>query len=189
MVVHDCMHYKPEWQEKPENVMQEIDIGDLIKQHDANKKHKHTGADMKGVREVPYLKEGTIVIFPCLHGMLGVGNAIMDFFFDEIDRFVEPISRAELAVRESIPNNNILLEEEENSLMLWNNAEHGGLEIKRLTAELKQLCKSPQPMNLDTHTRLVDIESRLQALTQVREKMSNNITKLKEEISNAKKKD
>jgi hypothetical protein len=88
LVVHDCMHYKPEWQEKPENVMQEIDIGDLIKQHDANKKHKHTGADMKGVREVPYLKEGTSVIFPCLHGMLGVGNAIMDFFFDEIDRFV-----------------------------------------------------------------------------------------------------
>jgi len=43
-------------------------------------------------------------------------------------------------------------------------------------------------MNLDTHTRLVDIESRLQALTQVREKMSNNITKLKGEISNAKKK-
>jgi len=43
-------------------------------------------------------------------------------------------------------------------------------------------------MNLDTHTRLVDIESRLQALTQVREKMSNNVTKLKGEISKAKEK-
>jgi archaellum component FlaC len=59
---------------------------------------------------------------------------------------------------------------------------------KAVDGQAKAVVQSPQPMNLDTHTRLVDIESRLQALTQVREKMSNNITKLKEEISNAKKK-
>lgn len=99
-----------------EDIMQGLDIDELIKQHAVNVSNNNTGTAKKGVKEDPHLKKRTIVTFPCLHGMLGVGNAIMDFFFDEIDRFVEPITRAELAVRESIPNNKLLLEEEENSL-------------------------------------------------------------------------
>eukprot|EP00985_Skeletonema_marinoi_P031599 scaffold37735_cov80-Skeletonema_marinoi.AAC.4 len=43
-------------------------------------------------------------------------------------------------------------------------------------------------MTLAKHTIVTDMKSRIEALTQVGEKMSNNITKLKEEISTAKKK-
>jgi hypothetical protein len=53
---------------------------------------------------------------------ISVGNNIMDYFFDEVNRFVEPISRVELAVRESIPNNEKLLEEEHISLTTWMNS-------------------------------------------------------------------
>uniref|UniRef100_A0A7S2KVQ7 Uncharacterized protein n=1 Tax=Skeletonema marinoi TaxID=267567 RepID=A0A7S2KVQ7_9STRA len=184
-----CMRYKPEWQQKPEDIIQGLDIDELIAQHTSNVTQQHTSTNMKGVKEVPYLKKGTIVIFPCLHGMLGVGNAIMDFFYDEIDRFVEPITGAELAVRQSIPNNNVLLEEEVHSLTLWNNSVTGGKEIKRLTRKVKEECESvEQPMTLAKHTIVTDMKSRIEALTQVGEKMSNNITKLKEEISTAKKK-
>lgn len=183
-----CMHYKPQWQQKPNNIMQGIDIDNLIKQHQENVSNKNTGMAMKGVKELPYLKKGTVIIFPCLHGMLGVGNAIMDYFFDEVDRFVEPITRAELAVRESIPNNNQLLEEEEHSLNLWKVSQVGGVELKKLQREIEQLYKLPQPMTLDTYNDLLDKESRVEALSKVCENMSNNITKLKEAISDAEKK-
>jgi len=75
------------------------------------------------------------------------------------------------------------------SLTLWNNSVTGGKEIKRLTRKVKEECESVvQPMTLAKHTVVTDMKSRIEALTQVGEKMSNNITKLKEEISTAKKK-
>jgi len=50
------------------------------------------------------------------------------------------------------------------------------------------LCKLPQPMTLDTYNDLLDKESRVEALSKVCENMSNNITKLKDAISDAEKK-
>ena len=169
--------------------MQGLDIDELIRQHAVNVSNNNTGTAKKGVKEDPHLKKGTVVIYPCLHGMLGVGNAIMDFFFDEIDRFVEPITRAELAVRESIPNNKLLLEEEEHSLSVWDAAPEGGKEVKRLGKEMKEMVKKIlRPITQEMHNQLLDMESRIKALTEVRKKMTNNIAKLTEEISDAKKK-
>ena len=189
-----CMLFKPEWQEKPDTVIQGLKIADLRQQHDDNITHNHKGKDMKGVKMYPFIKEGTLVVFPVLHAMIGVGNNIMDYFFDEIDRFIEPISRAELAARESIPNNKALLEVEQNKLITWLDSLQGGVEVKRLAAQKKQLQRdiSSGLPNQQSHAQervtLQDVESRIKALMLVQNQLESNIKKLENAISAAKKK-
>lgn len=108
-------------------------------------------------------------------------------------RLTDPSIAEELVTRESIPDNTALLQEAEHSLMLWLNAENGGkdleLELERLAKEVEWLSRSSNNNNAPkSGNHICDMKSRIGALAQVREKMWNNIAKLDEEISDAKKK-
>ena len=100
---HDgCMH------------SQQLDIDDIIKQHNDNEQNGRynvgSSTARRGVSMAPILKKGTIVLAPGLHVMMGIANMLTDYFFDMIDKHVEPVSRAELETRESIPKNELLLD-------------------------------------------------------------------------------
>jgi len=61
----------------------------------------------------PFLtSENVKVIWPVLHGQIGIGNMIVTYIFDTIDRDVEKILKQELALNKAVPQLNILLEQE-----------------------------------------------------------------------------
>ena len=73
-------------------------IQKLKEQHDKNLRDGLKGIDRMGVGRAPFLKEGTLVIFPGLHGLIGIGNQIVDYLYDQIDKEIEPITPEELVL-------------------------------------------------------------------------------------------
>jgi len=64
------------------------------------------------VKRKPYFMKGVHVVFPVLHGLIGLGNDLLKYFFDTIDAEIEPISREEMELRDSVERNKTLLQQQ-----------------------------------------------------------------------------
>jgi len=113
-----------------------------------------------------------------------------------IDSHVEPLTRDELATRESIPKNEKLLEDEEANLGIWKDSLDGGMKLTELKKESKRLVKQIEQytaannINGNDYNNAVerkkDVDSRIEALQTVQLNHQNKIKRLKKEIKDAK---
>ena len=179
---------------------QGLKIQDIIDQYNDNVANGryNTGSDpsRKGVAMEPIINEGTTVLAPGLHLMMGIADILISYHFDMIDLHVEPLTRDELATRESIPKNEKLLEDEEANLGIWKDSIDGGMKLTELKKESKRLVKQIEQYtaassnNGDNYNNAVerkkDVDSRIEALQTVQLNHQNKIKLLKKEIKDAK---
>ena len=96
-----CKGCLPDWQVKRVK-FDTWTMAALKDQHELNLNNQLTGAERMGVKSATELDDGTIVIFPGLHGLLGIGNQLVKYLFDRTDVHIEPIQQDELLLQESV---------------------------------------------------------------------------------------
>lgn len=191
-----CWLYKPDWQDKPCTCEQWVDIQKIIEQYNKNDAaglyKKDSCKERMGVRRLPSLKKGTKLLAPGLHFFLGCGNMLMEYFFDTIDLRIQPIAREEHECRESIPENEVLLEQAKANLDIWKNSEDGGRALRRLKNESTGLGNQLTDSTLTAQSkapllsRKEDVDERIKAMESVVNNKKSNIKTLKRDIKNAK---
>lgn len=88
---------------------------------------------------MPLLKSDKIVIvWPVLHGQIGIGKNIINHMFDIINRDIEKMSRQELALRELIPWLELLLDKACLSRDVWRDSKDGGKLLYNITDKILQ---------------------------------------------------
>ena len=95
-----CKGYRTNWKTKGA-LFEPWSMTELIDQAVKNTLQQLKGSDRMGVKEKTNLTDGTIVIYPGLHGLLGIGNQLVNYFFDMLDKEIEPVPPDELLLRES----------------------------------------------------------------------------------------
>jgi len=135
-----CKGYHPNWQVKGFKFDTWM-MAALKAQHELNLNKQLTEANRMGVKSATELKDGTIVIFPELHGLLGIGNQLVKYFFNRMDLHIWSIQKDEQLLWESIPQNEVLLEEERTNKQIRVNLEDGGKKLKVQKIEFKRLKK------------------------------------------------
>jgi hypothetical protein len=206
-----CWLYKPEWitgkckHDLPFHSncthegcprSQELSIEDILKQHQENlakrRYDKTSDKSRKGVKMAPMLNKGTQVVVPILHLMMGIINQIINYHFDMIDQRIEPISRAELATRESIPKNEARLLEEKTSLTIWEDAVNGGRKLTECMKKSRELARKIEAdgeaaTEIDKQEK-ADTDDCIKALQDTKKRMEGRIKELQGDINSAKKK-
>lgn len=141
---------------------------------------------------VPILNKGTQVVVPILHLMMGIINQLINYHFDMIDQRIEPLSRAELANRESIPKNEARLVEEKASLAVWEDAVNGGRKLTEFMDKSRELAKKIE-VDGEASTEAdkkekADTDECVKALQAEKKRMEGRIKELQSDIKSAKKK-
>ena len=187
-----CNLFKPNWQDKPVLTAGQLwTVESLTARAKANEDNNATGAARGGVKRRPYFMKRVHVVFPALHAMIGLGNDLLKYFFDTIDAEIEPISREEMEMRESVGRNKTLLHTIKQDYEVWKDAADGGVlvkELKDIQKELKQNMESEEKgseLYKALEEAKMDVDDRLKALNCVRTKYEKEVTRLKKAIKEA----
>ena len=185
-----CEGYRTEFQQKGQ-VFEAWTIKKLMQQHQKNVSEELTGTARMGVRRLPHLKEGTIVILPGLHGLLGIGNQIVNYnTYDRIDQRIERITPEELLLCKTKPKNEELIRKEEANKDVWMNSVDGGLKLKQSQQEYKVFVKALcAPVSAqEKKKKKSDLHDSIKALESDLDGFGNRIKEYKNQTKAAKKK-
>ena len=134
-------------------------------------------------------------MWPVLHGQIGIGNNIINHMFDIIDRDIEKISSQELALRESIPWLELLLDEARLSPDVWRDSKDRGKLLaqklntrKRLERDIEQIESGPVNITnaLDLTAMLDAVNTDISDLMKIRTRHSQAVEKRTKGIRDAK---
>ena len=184
-----CKGYRPNWQQKGCS-FQPWSITKLIAQALKNEVEDLAGTDRMGVGSMPVLKEGTTVIFPGLHGLLGIGNQLLNYTFDVIDQYIEPIAPDELLLQSSVPQNESLIEEEKTNKEIWINSIDEGMVLDALKLEHKELTKTKATTvqeKAEKRLKKKDLGDRIKAMDAVLAGFETRVKEYEKQITDAKK--
>ena len=112
----------------------------LVAQAKQNNDEELTGTDRMCVKRET-LFWSVIVLYPGLHGLLGVVNQLLRYMFDRNDLDIKPFEANELLLCISGPKNKQLLLEEERKLHIWLESPDGLIQVRDLKKEHNYLTK------------------------------------------------
>jgi len=131
---------------------------------------------MRGVKSKRFhTSENVKVIWPVLHGQIGIGNMIVTYMFDTIDRDAQ-----ELALREAVPRLNVLLEQAQARHDIWTKSKEGGKLLKANQSRRKDLEKKLMDDLTDESTATL-------LLLKQKVSLSKSVDKRNGDIKNARK--
>ena len=113
-----------------------------------NEEEELGGADRMGVKLPTQLDDSVLVVFPGLHALLGIGNQLINYLCDQVDRDIEPIEADELLLRESVPKTEVLILEETVIREIWVESIDGGVMLTGLEDKFKGLKKELTKANV-----------------------------------------
>ena len=187
-----CNIFKDDWQTKPDITAGQLwTVASLTERAQSNTTAELEGRARGGVKRKPFVEKQVHVVFPALHAMIGLGNDLLKYFFDTIDADIEPISREELELRESVAKNKTLLQTAIQDYEVWKSSEDGGAEVITLKTCQKDLKRIMKQMDQGTdeykemETAKKDVDDRLKALNMVCSKYENEVKRLKKELAEA----
>jgi hypothetical protein len=192
-----CKGYQPDWQKKGAK-FDLWSMKELVQQALRNEEEELGGADRMGVKLATQLDDSVLVVFPGLHALLGIGNQLINFLCDRVDKDIEPIEADELLLRESVPKTEVLILEETVVRDIWIESIDGGMMLTELEEKFKVLKKELAKKSVKKNKLPVeavaektkekeDIGDRIKAMKAVLSGFATRIDKYEQLISKANK--
>ena len=143
-----CQLRNVDWQKKGHKLGELWTLKTLIQQAKDVLEKGLEGIERKGVREQPYFKVPVErYVWPLLHMLIGIGNAILEFFMNVVDNDIQSLSPKEIRTKQDVRELNREIEELMAQKIAWNSKSEDSVngqlrELRKLRNSLEKRFRS-----------------------------------------------